>query len=462
MTSEAVETGSELEAGLLAACWEDDKNTELVLGYLTEKDFASEVGRQQFRALRKTWQTYRVCEAPSLKKVSADAGNLDSWHFVSEAFASGRWAGYGPGYLSKLMQQVRDGSARVRVSRALNSARQVLADPDKGLAEAVGEISHLLTEATAQSLRHNAESWKAGLGALLDRINRDLEAEVLGLPATGQVLATGLDEFDRVLGGFGESELIVLAARPRVGKTAFALQVATHIAATEGPVLFLSLELSREKIWARVAVQQSGYPLDVIKRRPDLVERARQREARLWIDDTPLRPEQLQQRIELFRLEHPDLKAVFVDHLGILAGDGADYKATSLASNICRRAMKATGLPLVVLVQISRKAEDRNGGRPGLADLKMSGCIEEDARKVVLLHRPPLYVRGGDPWEAVAIVAKNGEGEEGDVPLRYNGPLFTFLPGSGQKVDRSVERIPGKDFPVVGNVQFVDIPEDMF
>lgn len=452
ITSESRETGTELELGLIAACWGDSDNAQLLLGTLTETDFSSMTGLQQFRVLRKCWQEFRNSEVPSLKKVAADHGVIESWHFAAEAFASGKWGGYGPGYLRQLMSQVRSNSGRVRVSMALRKASEIIADHEKSLEEVTGEISQMLTAATAVSIRHNAESWHDGLTGMLERIEKRMEAQANGQELT-ESLDTGIGPLDRVMGGLGESELIVIAARPRVGKTAFGLQVATSVAERYGPVLFLSLELSRQKMWSRVAVQQSGYPLKQIYTRPDLVTAVRERNTRLWIDDTPLKPDQLQQRIELFRLEHPGLRAVFLDHLGILAGDGADYKSTSYASNMCRRAMKATGLPVVVLVQINRKAEERNGGRPSLADIKMSGCIEEDARKVLLLHRPPLYSPGKcDPFEALAIVAKNGEGEEGDVDLNYNAPLFTFGPPT-RRTEKKTETYEQQHF---------DVPEDMF
>lgn len=448
------QTAGELEVGLIAACWADPDNARILLGTATADDFHTASANLQFRVLQDCWRKYRSVDPPSLKKISADRGWPDSYTSVRNAWASGSWAGYGPGHLKSLLDQVRDESSRVRFLKAVDDGKQMLADPHRSFAEAQTEFIASLSAAASTSKRHSAEHWSDGLGALAETIRERQAAEEAGKVVVNQ-MSTGIPELDDVLGGIEESDLVVIAARPRVGKTAKGLQLASSLAANYGTVLFLSLELSRRKMWLRLAAQQLQLPIGAVNKLPEKVEEVRRLNTDLWIDDQALRPDQLLQRVELFRLEHPNLKAVFIDHLGIMAGDGADYKLTSMASNVCRRAMKATGIPFVVLVQIGRKADDRSGGRPTLGDLKMSGCIEEDARKVVLLHRPPLYKPKGscDPFEAVAIVAKNGEGSEGDVPMHFNGPTFTFR---ASQTKQNTEKLPGKDFPVNCPPEFED------
>lgn len=440
-------TAEEIELGLLAACWMDADNTKLLLGTATVEDFHVPSARQQFQALARCWKTWGMVEPASLRKVSADLGFVDSCSRVWDAFATGNWTGFGKGQVLGYLDQVREETGRVSFIKALEAGAASMRASTLPLDKAKAKVSASLTKAAGYQ-RQTAEHWDTGLGKLADEVRARLLAEAEGKPS-GRVMMTGIDTLDEIMNGIEESDYVVVAARTGVGKTAFCLCVATHLAANYGSVLVCSLELSRPKMWRRAAVQQSQMPLKVVERRPDLIDQAREVNTNLWIDDSPLWPSQLQQRIELFRLEHPDLCCVFLDHLGIFAEPPRMFEQTSAASNAVRDAMKATGIPIVAAVQIGRKAEMRDGGRPTSADLRMSGDIEQDARKIILLHRPPLYrpAGQGDPFEAVAIVAKNGEGETGDAPLRYNGALFTFLPGYVKPREESVPSFPTHNAP---------------
>lgn len=427
----------EAEIGLICSCWADEENTRTLLGNLTTKDFHTSSARFQMEVLTESWKRYRDVSPMSLRKVSAEMGGpyLDSYSIVLDAYMGDLGRGVGAGQMRARMEQVTEETTRHNYLKALSSAQEAIQDRGLTLAEAQANVSSLLTQASF-SRRQAAEHWTDGLGKLAAEVRERLRLEAEGKPV-GRIMKTGIDTVDDILGGIEESDYVVVAARTGVGKTAFSLGVASHIAASYGSVLFCSLELSRPKMWRRVAVQQSQNPLSVVERRPDLIEQAQALNTNLWIDDSPLKPHQLQQRIELFRVEHPDLCCVFVDHLGIFAAPPRRFEETSTASNTIRDVMKATGVPIVALVQIGRKAELRQDNRPTSADLRMSGDIEQDARKIILLHRPPLYrpAGQGDPFEAVAIVAKNGEGATGDAAMRYNGPLFTFMAGYSDRPD---------------------------
>lgn len=422
------ETAGDLELGLLAACWGDQDNAKVLLGVATMEDFHTPSGRQQFQALRDCWRQFKSADVFSIRKASADRGFAESWTNVQSYWESGDWTGYGPGQLTTLHEQVRQGSCRHNMLEALAAGQRVLNDPDKPTAEACAEISASFTKASFLSRRAAAESYADGLESLAQRVDTKLAQEAAGVK-TSPRLSTGWNAFDELTGGgLGAAEYTVWAARPRVGKTAAMLQMATHIAEKYGPVLVLSLELSKAVCWARIACQQLQLPLKETWKKPDLIRQAAARNVRLFIDDAPLKPDQLLQRFELFRVEHPDAVYLFLDQISHLATDPSDYKAMTYASTCCRRLTRETGIGMSALAQVGRRGEDREGGRPKLADLKATGSIEEDARMVAFLHRPPLYAAKGkcDPFEAQIIVAKNGEGSEGDCEMRYNGPTYTL------------------------------------
>lgn len=271
-----------------------------------------------------------------------------------------------------------------------------------------------------------AESWEEGFEALEQRAQKRIDDEAAG-QLISEHLATGMGPLDEIIGGLGVPELIILAARPGVGKTAAGLQIATHVAATAGSVLFLSLELSARVCWTRIACQQLGMEVNAFKKRPDLIRQVRAKNIRLFIDDNPLRVDQLQQRIELFRVEHPDLCLVVIDQLSHLVGDSSDYKAMTRGCNRCCAITKALTLPVMLLTQVGRKGDLREKSRPTISDLKATGSLEEDARKILLIHRPWAHAPGKcDPRDATIIVAKNGDGSSGDADMHYNGPTYTF------------------------------------
>lgn len=443
--SDSAIAGEELEGSIVASAIDDEDNAKWILTQLTDLDFVSLRAREMFRALKKAWQEHQSCAVFVVRRMAIDSGLGDEFSWIwglKTVFGV-----LGPTELQTSARLLRDNTTRHRLLRALDHGRGLVADPERSVEAIQAEIARVLSEVSV-SRRQPAQHWSEGLGELSEALRRQAEDDAL---ARSQSIDLGVPGLSEMLGGAGESELIILGARPGVGKTAMGIQIARHVALTCGPVLFFSLELSRAKFWRRVACQQLGVRLDDLTE--ENVARCRDLNAQLWIEDQRMRPEELLRRVELFRLEHPDLCMVVLDHLGILAGSGAETKQMSLASNCCREAMRATGLPFIVLAQIRRAAEFKAEAKPTLSDLKGSGCIEEDARKVVLLHRPPLQQKPGtiDPQNAVAIVAKNGEGRLGEVPLRYHGELFTFFPGRGSGELREPEylreRVPGRDFP---------------
>lgn len=446
----------ENESYLLCSCWQDEENTKILLGSMTLKNFHTGTGRLQFQVLQEAWRRYQDVSPMTIRRISEGMGSayLESFQLILGQFFGDVGRGVGCGRIKAIIQQVSEDTARFNYLLALEKGYYELSSNEASLAEVQAKVSATLSAAAGYQ-RHTAEHWDTGLSRLEEEIRANLQAEAEGKEAPTRVMTTGIDTIDQILGGIEESDYVVVAARTGVGKTAFSLGVATHLAQNYGSVLFCSLELSLSKMWRRVAVQQSSYPLSVVSRRPDLVARARQVNANLWIDDSRIRPSQLQQRIELFRLEHPDLCCVFVDHLGILAEPPRLFEQTSAASNAVRDAMKATGIPIVALVQINRAATNRDGGRPTMSDLRMSGDIEQDARKIILLHRDPRKPDAvGDPWKVTAIIEKNGEGETGDAPLLYNGPLFTFMPGYAPAREDAVPSFPTHNPP-----QFEDLDD---
>jgi replicative DNA helicase len=244
-------------------------------------------------------------------------------------------------------------------------------------------------------------------------------------------LPTGYADLDEKTAGLQNSELIIIAARPSVGKTAFALNLARHIAVEDSrAVFFSSLEQSRIELAERLLCCQArvdGHKLRTGHLGAEEMERLIQaggvlRNAKVFIDDTPgqgmLRIAANARRL---KLRH-DIKAVFVDYLQLIEPDNRRDSRQEQVAALSRRLKhlaRELQLPVVALAQLNRSPEDRQGGKPRLADLRESGSIEQDADTVMLLHRPEMYEPGQHEGTVEVIIAKQRNGPTGEITLTY-------------------------------------------
>ena len=418
----------ETEIELICSCWMDEDNAKTLLGSLKQSDFHTGAGMFQFEVLESAWRRYRDVSPSSLRKVSSELGGpyLDTYATCMEEHFKGIGTGVGPGHMKALIQQVSEETTRHRLAEALGKAQVALLNRDLTLAEAQAQTSDLLYRATLARRSNRPQSWDEGLGALEEKAQKALEAAEKG-EEIQEYIPTGLAPLDEIITGIGVPEFCVLAARPGVGKTAFALQIGTHVAATRGPVLFLTLELSKGVCWKRIASQQLRMRGKDFEKRPDLIRKVREKNHLLFLDDSPLRAPQLRSRVELFLLDHPNCSMVIIDQLSKIVDDPSKHDQMTLG---CKRACEITTelkIPVILLAQVGRKAELREDAKPTLYDLKATGSLEEDARKVFFIHRKWTHKPGKcDPREAQVLVPKNGEGSPGEADVLFDGYCYTF------------------------------------
>jgi replicative DNA helicase len=243
-------------------------------------------------------------------------------------------------------------------------------------------------------------------------------------------LPTGFADLDELTAGLHPSELVILAARPSVGKTAFALSLARHLTVYEKvPVFFVSLEQSRIELAERLMCSQARVDSHRLRKGTLTAEDMEKlieaggilRSAPLIIDDTPaqgiLRIAANARRLKRQR----DIKAVMIDYLQLIEPDNRRDPRHEQVAQISRRLKflaRELEIPVIALAQVNRASEDRQDHRPRLSDLRESGSIEQDADAVLLLHRPDRYEPGQESIIEV-IVAKNRQGPVGEVTLAY-------------------------------------------
>lgn len=278
-----------------------------------------------------------------------------------------------------------------------------------------------------------------GLKELLHQVFKQIE-QYDGTRVTG--MTTSFPKLDEMLGGLQRGDMIVLAARPSMGKSALALNIAEHIAADNHlPVAIFSLEMSRQQLAQRVLCSYSKVDSQKLRRGnlspEDYAELAKAvgvlQEAPLYIDDSPsLSALQLRAKARRLKLKQ-DIQCIIVDYLQLLApGLGATRRSDNRQQEISdiSRGIKALAreldIPVIALSQLNRAPEQREGGKPMMGDLRESGAIEQDADVVLLLQRKCVYDDSAPPDEAELIVAKQRNGPTGSVKLTWNGACTRF------------------------------------
>lgn len=265
----------------------------------------------------------------------------------------------------------------------------------------------------------------------LQRLSGEDREDYLGI-------STGFGVLDRVMTGLNRSDLILLAARPGMGKTSFALNIATNVAIKAGKtVAIFSLEMSREQLVERIMSSDALVagpkmrtgelsPQEWVRLAVCAQELAK---APILVDDTAaITVPEMKARLRRVRGE---VGLVIIDYLQLMSSGSRNENRVQVVSEITRSLKvmaKEMNLPVIVLSQLSRQTESRSDHRPMLSDLRESGSIEQDADLVLFLYRDAYYNRDSEEQNvAECIVAKNRHGETGVVKLVWDGAHTRFM-----------------------------------
>ncbi len=275
-------------------------------------------------------------------------------------------------------------------------------------------------------------------------------------------LESGFHALDKMTSGWQNSDLVIIAARPAMGKTAFVLSMAKNIAVNNRvPVAMFSLEMSNVQLVNRMIVNVCEIPGEKIKsgqlapyewtqldyKIKDLID------APLYVDDTPsLSVFELRTKARRLVREH-GVKIIIIDYLQLMNASGMSYgsrqEEVSTISRSLKGLAKELNIPIIALSQLNRSVEKRDGEdgkRPQLSDLRESGAIEQDADMVCFIHRPEYYKIYSDDkgrdlrGMAEIIIAKHRNGAVGDVLLRFRGEFARFQ----NPDDDSIIPMPGE------------------
>jgi replicative DNA helicase len=408
-----------------------------VAGAVEPEDFSLEKHRRIFARMKDLYDRGERIDRVTLANELMKQGQIESVDGFSYLVSLDE----GLPALSNLDSYVRIVKDKATLRKLIFSAQKVIdrcligeEEPDEILAGAEESLLKLGEARSGEKLESPATvigKFPGGVNAFLDPSQR-----VSGL-------STGFAKFDEMTGGLHGGELLILAARPSMGKTALALNIAQHVAThpqMRKPVAVFSLEMSSASLLTRLLCSaarvdqhkfRAGY-LNADERRKLQVALADLTDSPLFLDDTAgVNLMDIHSKLRRMQAEH-GLSLVVIDYLQLMSSRGRSENRNQEVSAISRGLKlmaKDLNVPFLVLSQLSRAAETRIGDhKPQLSDLRDSGSIEQDADLVAFIFREEVYKRDREDLRGLAdlIVAKQRNGPIGNVPLRFLGQFTRF------------------------------------
>lgn len=310
-----------------------------------------------------------------------------------------------------------------------------------------GDVKALIDDVEKQVFTVAEDRVRGDLPEIKDHVNAALDAIEQLYKNRGQVtgVPTGYKELDNMTNGLHPSEMIVIAARPSMGKTALAMNIAEHVAVDKQiPVGVFSLEMSSQQLATRLLCSRARVNLHHIRNgimpknaQQNLFKAVNEYSAsKMIIDDTAgLSINELRAKSRRM-MDKSGLGLIVIDYLQLLKSPskrGQENRQIEIAeiSNGIKALAKELNIPIIVLAQLNRKSEDRGDGKPRISDLRESGSIEQDADVVGLLYRSAYYAKDADDrdekgGEAELIIAKQRNGPTGEVPLTFLNEFTRF------------------------------------
>jgi replicative DNA helicase len=427
----------EAEQSVLGGLLLSSSAWDQVADKVVESDFYREDHRLIFRAIRDLHDAGKPCDAVTVSEwfeSHGKADQVDGGNYISQ-LANNTPSAANVGAYADIVREKSILRSLIDVGTTITSSafssegreskslleeaeRLVFAIADKGNRGGSGYVSvqDSLKEAMAKIEELNA-----------------FEGDITGIP-------TGYIDFDKLTAGLQPSDLIIIAGRPAMGKTTFAMNVAEHAAIKYGKsVAVFSMEMASLQLVMRMFSSVGQIDQNRIRTGslddmdwPKLTSAMNLlHKSKIFIDDTPaLSPAELRARARRLKREH-DIDLIVVDYLQLMSvPDIKENRATEIAeiSRSLKTIAKELNVPVVALSQLNRALENRPNKRPLMADLRESGAIEQDADLIVFIYRDEVYNKeSGEKGKAEIIIGKHRNGSTGTVHLAFQGPWLRFV-----------------------------------
>ncbi len=421
----------EAEQYVLGAVIFDNDCISDVLEKLRPEDFYLEPHKRIYTAMMNLSNSSQPVDLITLK--SELGGNFDSVGGV-EYLTRISLTVSTTANLAHYIRIIKDKAVLRRLIKATSEISDIAYSGDHELGmvlnSAESKLFDVLQVRTTSDLVPIKEILKTNLEQIENLIKN--KSKITGVP-------TGFTELDKRMAGLQNSDLILVAARPGMGKTSFALNIATHAAIHNNvPVAIFSLEMSKEQLSSRILCSESYISSEKMRvgdlgpdEIPKLVQTAEVlSKAPIYIDDTPgITMSEIRSKCRRLKLKN-QLGIVIVDYLQLMLGSGKGSRQEDVAENsrMLKILAKELNVPVITLSQLSRAPEQRADHRPVLSDLRESGSIEQDADIVMFLYREDKYDENTEKKNvAECIISKFRNGAPGTVELGWRGEFTRFM-----------------------------------
>ncbi len=420
----------EAEASLLGAILIDSDAIVKIADAVGEDDFYEERHHRIYEAIKQLYEKHSPVDVLTLSDQLRSTGYLD---MVGGSAYLTELTNFVPtaSHVEQYAEIVAQKALRRRLIKASQDILSYGFDETRGFQELIEEAESRLFEVSQRHIKQDIISLETILAESFDRLDelhKD-KGKIRGVP-------TGYRDLDDKLAGFQKSDLVVLAARPSMGKTALALNLAHHVAVnSELPVLIFSLEMSKEQLVDRLLAMESGVDAWAL-RTGNLTDSDFEKighamgtlsEAQIFIDDTPgITVSDLRTKARREAHLRP-IGLIIVDYLQLMSGGSRFANSSNIVQEVSEisRGLKGVArelnVPVLALSQLSRSVESRSPQIPQLADLRESGSIEQDSDVVMFIYREEYYNPESDRKNITDIlIKKHRNGPTGAVELHFD------------------------------------------
>jgi replicative DNA helicase len=416
---------------LSATAWDQ------VADKITQADFYREDHRLIFQAINDLHEASRPCDAVTVSEwfeSHGKADQVDGGNYISQLANNTPSAANVGAYADivrekSILRNLIDVGAQITSSAFSSDGRE-----SKTLLEEAEKLVFAIAERGARS-ESGLVSVQEMLKEAMTKIEElsAFEGEITGIPS-------GFAGFDQLTAGLQPSDLIIVAGRPAMGKTTFAMNIAEHAAVKHGKsVAVFSMEMASLQLVMRLfssmgQIEQNKLRTGTLDDSdwPKLTSAMNLlHKSKIFIDDTPaLSPGELRARARRLKRRH-DIDLLVVDYMQLMAvPDSRENRATEIAeiSRSLKTIAKELNIPVIAVSQLNRALEQRPNKRPLMADLRESGAIEQDADLIVFIYRDEVYnPETSEKGKAEIIIGKHRNGSTGTIHLAWQGPWLRFV-----------------------------------
>lgn len=434
----------EAEKAVLGSLMLDSVQVGTIQSIITDDDFYLEKHRKIFQAMEQLFDQERTIDVVTLIDLLRSVNELDNVggeEYIIELWEETPSAANADNYA----QIISDKAQLRRLFHAADKVRKAAMQEGDTVNNIIDESERLILAVGENNQNDKLRSIRPLISEAFERVEElsKLKKEVVGLP-------TGYVQLDKLTTGFHPDQLIIIAARPSVGKTAFALNIAQNVATKQKvPVAIFSLEMGALDLVNRIICAEGN--IDATNLRTGQLTDSEWdsfalatnvlADAPIYIDDSPgIKVSEIRAKCRRLKQERADLGLIVIDYLQLIDGSGRTENRQQEVSEISRQLKKLAkelAVPVIALSQLSRGVEHRQNKRPMLADIRESGSIEQDADIVAFLYREDYHQQDEDEESAPSIgdmpnntieviIAKNRAGARDTVKLLFKKEYNKF------------------------------------